>query len=163
MKRPPLANNPERGASERIEAELMQALCAAQASEPIDAVLAQRIKHRVLTRIAQADDPHRTEPQGNEGWQRFAAGLRIKVLNEADGVMSYLLEFEAGAQLAAHRHPLDEECVVLQGSLRIGDTLELSAGAFHLARRDTLHAAITSDGGATIFLRGATPEIAHLI
>lgn len=51
---------------------------------------------------------------------------------------------------------------VLEGSLLIGDDLVVHAGGFHLAHGNTLHAPITSRLGATIFLCGASPQIADL-
>jgi len=83
--------------------------------------------------------------------------VRIKVLHEAAGVMSYLLRLAPGASLPAHRHPVDEECVVLEGEVQIG-SLRVAAGGFHLGRRDVLHERLESAGGALNFLRGAVPE-----
>ena len=71
--------------------------------------------------------------------------------------MSYLLRLAPGAALPAHRHPVDEECVVLEGEVQIG-TLRVGAGGFHLGRKDVLHDRLCSAGGALIFLRGAIPE-----
>lgn len=147
-----------------LDADLRAALDASIAPEPADAALAARVKHRVLRRIAE-DDTHRhhtVQPDGGS-WQPFGRGVQIKVLHQAGGVMSYLLKIAPGAQVPAHRHPIDEECVVLEGSVRIGPELVVHAGGFHLARRDALHAPITSDAGAVIFLRGAAPEPAHVV
>jgi len=130
---------------------------------PLPRAAHQRIKQRVLRRIAGLTTPaHLTlaAPQGQ--WQPFDQGVQIKVLHESGGVMSYLLRLDAGASLPPHRHPVDEECVVLEGDIRIGD-LHLHAGSFHLGRRDVLHDRLSTDGGAVIFLRGATPEVAHLV
>jgi quercetin dioxygenase-like cupin family protein len=146
-----------------IDADLLEALAANQAIEPIQPAVAARIKHRVLERIARAETSHKTLHAADDTWQRFIHGVDIKVLHEADGIMSYLLRLAPGAVLAPHRHPADEECVVLDGSVRIGDDLVVRAGGFHLAHKNTLHAVITSEQGATIFLRGASPHIADLV
>ena len=125
--------------------------------------MAARVKHRVLDRIARAETTHTTLHAGAGLWQPFKNGVDIKVLNEADGVMSYLLRLAPGAVVDAHRHPVDEECMVLEGVVRIGDDLEVHAGGFHLAHTGTLHAPITSELGATMFLRGASPHMADLV
>jgi hypothetical protein len=52
---------------------------------------------------------------------------------------------------------------VLEGRVRIGSTLEIGAGSFHLARRDALHAPISTVDGATLFLRGASPHPDQLV
>jgi quercetin dioxygenase-like cupin family protein len=146
-----------------LDDDILRALADAQAWEAPPALATARVKHRLLQRVAQAEARHLTVPAAQGRWQPFQPGVEIKVLHEADGVMSYLLRLAPGAALAAHRHPVDEECVVLEGRVRIGDTLEIGAGGFHLAHRDALHAPISSVDGATIFLRGASPHPAHLV
>ncbi|MFZ2649375.1 MAG: cupin domain-containing protein [Burkholderiaceae bacterium] len=141
-----------------LDAGIIEALDSDPVQHPIDAASAARIKHRVLERIAQAQAGHVTVHPGEAGWKPLHRGVEIKVLHRAGDVMSYLLRLAPGATLAAHRHPIDEECVVLEGRLRIGDELVVDAGGFHLAHQDALHAEITSDAGATIYLRGAAPH-----
>jgi quercetin dioxygenase-like cupin family protein len=138
-------------------------LCADVADEAVTDARRSRVRRQLLRRVAAAQHGHLTVAVDDDRWQPFTDGVRIKVLHEADGVMAYLLRFAPGASIGAHRHPIDEECVVLEGSLRIGDDLVVHAGGFHLARGGTLHAAIGSDTGATIYLRGAVPEVADLL
>ena len=131
--------------------------------EPFNELQALRIKRRLLARIADAQRSHHLTVQADEGrWKPFGPGLNIKVLHSAGGVMSYLLRLDPGATLPAHRHPVDEECMVLEGSLRIGD-LHVPAGGFHLGRKDTLHMHIVSVEGALIYLCGATPQASLLV
>ena len=146
-----------------IDSRLIDALAADQAAEPISPTVAARIKHQVLERIAHADRSHLTTHAADNTWQAFKQGVDIKVLHEANGVMSYLLRLAPGAVVDAHRHPIDEECVVLDGTVRIGDELIVQAGGFHLAHQNTLHAPISSELGATLFLRGASPHVADLV
>jgi anti-sigma factor ChrR (cupin superfamily) len=122
----------------------------------------ERIKNDVMQRIAALADRHLTVPAADDRWQPFMPAVEIKVLHEQDGVMSYLLRLAPGAVLPPHRHPIDEECVVLEGAVSIG-TLALSAGGFHLARSGTLHEPITSAGGALLYLRGAVPQADQLV
>ena len=89
--------------------------------------------------------------------------VAIKVLREHEGVLSYLLRLDPGASLPPHRHPQDEECVVLEGRLRVGSKVEIGPGGYHLAHAGALHATIGSATGATIFLRGAAPHAGHLL
>ena len=148
---------------EALDTDIVDLLAEALAPEPPDARTGQRIKQRLLRRIAD-DQVERHLTVGAEAgdWQPFGAGLRLKVLHEAAGIMSYLVRLEPGAELPPHRHPVDEECVVLTGALRIGG-LRVGAGGFHLGRRDVLHAPIRSEEGALIFLRGAVPELSLAI
>jgi len=146
-----------------LDAALIDALAAEQAPEAVPPATSARIRHRVMDRIARAETSNTTLHAQDGSWQPFKQGVDIKVLHEAQGVMSYLLRLAPGAVVDAHRHPMDEECVVLEGVVRIGDDLVVHAGGFHLAHRDSLHAPITSDAGATMYLRGASPHVADLV
>lgn len=149
-----------------LDADLLalidQALEADQ-PDPADASMHERVKRKLLRRIAaDTTDRHLTHHPGPQDWQPFGEGVRIKVLHESGGVMSYLLRLQAGASLPAHRHPVDEECVVLEGEVQIG-SLQLAAGGFHLGRKDLLHDRLASTGGALIYLRGAIPQAALVV
>lgn len=119
---------------------------------------ARTIRRRLMERVADADTSHRTVDADDGDWQPFLDGIAIKVLREHDGVLSYLLRLAPGATLPPHRHPRDEECVVLEGRLRVGSQVEIGPGGYHLAHGGALHATISTATGATIFLRGAVPE-----
>lgn len=127
-----------------------------------------RLKRRILHAVAalppqETAATHLTMPADGQGWLPFAPGIAIKVLHQGADSLSYLLRLQPGAELPPHRHPQDEECVVIDGVLRIGEHLEIRAGGFHLARRGSLHGRITSDTGATIYLRGAPPQRAQVL
>ena len=124
---------------------------------------ARAIRRRLLERVADTEDSHLTVAAGPSGWQPYGDGVQIKVLNENEGILSYLLRFAPGARLEAHRHPADEECVVLEGVLKVGTQIEVGPGGYHLARAGSLHASISTDTGATIFLRGAEPHVDQLL
>ncbi|HSI60007.1 MAG TPA: cupin domain-containing protein [Ideonella sp.] len=167
-----------------LAADVQALITAGQAAGPLDARAGARVKSALLGRIARAQGglltvqrdtaagdeaaatagatPSATSSAEGPCWQPFLPGIRIKVLHEWQGVMSYLMHFAPGAVLPGHRHPHDEECVVLEGALEIGDELVVRAGGFHMARQGDLHAPIRSPEGAVIYLRGAVPEAAQL-
>lgn len=116
------------------------------------------IRRRLMERVADADTSHVTIDAADGQWQRFLDGVQIKVLHEHAGTLSYLLKLEPGASLPAHRHPADEECIVVEGSVRVGTQVEVGPGGYHLAHRGALHPTISTHTGATIFLRGAIPD-----
>ena len=124
---------------------------------------ARSIKRRLLERVADADDSHKTIAADEGAWRPFASGVRIKVLHEHEGVMSFLLRLEPGARLPPHRHEMDEECIVLEGALQVGTHTVVAAGGYHLAHAGALHATVSSQVGATIFLRGAVPRSDHVL
>jgi hypothetical protein len=148
-----------------MDADLVELLndAASVPPSPQDQLSLQRVKRRVLARIADEQAARHLTVRADEGqWQPFGPGLSIKVLHEAGGIMSYLVRLAPGAALPPHRHPVDEECLVLEGTLRIGD-LVVGPGGFHLGRRDVLHRRVDSETGALIYLRGAVPDSALLI
>lgn len=130
-----------------------------------DAAPPRRLRSRVIERVADAEAAHLTlaadgEP-GAAPWQDWLPGVRIKVLHESGGALSYLLQLAPGAEIPPHRHPQDEECLVLAGRLCVGSRIEVGPGGYHLARAGHLHARIHTATGATLFLRGAIPEAEH--
>lgn len=138
-------------------------IAAALDTPAADAAALARVKQRVLRRIAADATPrHLTVPAGDDGWAPFGPGLRWKVLHRDGGICSYLVRLAPGASLPPHRHPVDEECVVLEGELAVGD-LRVAAGGFHLGRAGVLHDRVRSEGGALIFLRGAEPDVSLLV
>jgi quercetin dioxygenase-like cupin family protein len=124
---------------------------------------ARVIRRRVMERVADADDSHVTIDAGQGEWQPFLDGVRLKVLYEGNGALSYLLKLDPGATIPAHRHPHDEECVVVEGRIRVGTQVEVGPGGYHLAHRGALHPTIGTTTGATIFLRGAVPDAGQLL
>lgn len=121
------------------------------------------LKRRLMDRVADADQSHVTIPPAAGRWQPFMPGVHIKVLREDGETLTYLLRLDPGAAIPAHRHPQDEECVVLEGTVRLGTHGPMGAGTYHLAHKGALHPSIASDGGATLFLRGAIPGSGQLL
>lgn len=146
-----------------IDADVLAWLDEAVAPEPADAETEARVKRRLLRRIAAESTPrHVTHPATDGPWQPFGPGITMKVLHQDGDTLSYLLRLAPGASLPPHRHSQDEECLVLEGEMRIGE-LVLGPGSYHLGRRGVLHDRLSSPAGALIFLRGAAPEAAHLL
>ena len=158
-----LPHNPDASPG-ALDADIVRALDEAQrpADVDVDAAMAARVRSRVMGRIAaEATQGHVTIAADQPSWRDFLPGIACKVLHTSGETMSYLLRFAPGAVLPAHHHPVDEECVVLQGELRIGANLTVAQGGFHMARAGVPHDAITSDAGCVIYLRGARPRLEH--
>jgi quercetin dioxygenase-like cupin family protein len=146
-----------------LDADIRAALTQERPDETPPPGLIDRVRSRLMQGIAAQATPLHTTVHADVGsWRSFAPGIERKVLHDGGETMSYLLRLAAGAVLPAHRHPIDEECVVLEGMLRVkaetgSPELILQAGSFHLGKKDVPHADITTDTGALIYLRGARP------
>ncbi len=124
-----------------------------------DEGLSARLFSRVLATIAENTfDSHTTVRAKSGVWMPFLDGVEIKILHTAADTASYLLKMQAGSSLPIHSHGADEECLVLEGDLYIGDELALGAGDYHRAARGVPHAKIATRGGALLYLRGDPPE-----
>jgi quercetin dioxygenase-like cupin family protein len=134
------------------------------APEALPKSMQRRIQNRLAKAIAgDSTQRHVTQFAAAGEWFAMSEQISFKVLNQQGGTASYLLKMQPGAILPAHHHPVDEECLVLEGELSIGEELVLHPGDFHLALKDLPHADIASRTGALLFLRGAIPHLAHLL
>ncbi len=93
--------------------------------------------------------------RSDEGrWMKIARGVSMKNLyaDKKSKTHSFLLKLEPGSSLPEHQHFADEECMVLEGEVRLGDVV-VRAGDYHLAPRGVAHGRVSSKTGALLFLR----------
>jgi quercetin dioxygenase-like cupin family protein len=86
-------------------------------------------------------------------WDDFAPGIRRRTLWTNDVEAAYLVRAEAGAQVPAHGHRFDEECLMIDGDLYLGDIL-LRGGDYQLAPVGTRHGLHQAGSALTLFVRG---------
>lgn len=139
-----------------IDSDLMESLALAVAPvEPAPArktAMRERILKRATAEKATPVPSHLTVHLNDEGWIDVMPLIKIKTLFESDDGKGVLFRFQPGARLPAHQHDTDEECVVLDGELRIGAEI-VHAGDFHLARRGIPHGDLSSPSGALFYIR----------
>jgi quercetin dioxygenase-like cupin family protein len=146
----------------QLDADLRAAFDAALAPDAVPLEVAARIKRRLLSRIADAEAAQVAVAPEQGTWRPFGPGVEIKVLHKRDGIMSYLLRMAPGSELPNHRHPHDEECVVIEGRVQMGD-VTMGPGGYLMERQDTLHPPLRTVDGAVIYLRGASPKTDQLV
>jgi anti-sigma factor ChrR (cupin superfamily) len=88
------------------------------------------------------------------GWQPLRPGVDIKPLHMGPQGVSLLARFAAGACVPAHPHGVDEECLMLEGDLFLGDVL-LREGDFQFAPRGSAHGDLFADSPCVLFFHGA--------
>jgi hypothetical protein len=91
-------------------------------------------------------------------WARTTPGVEVMGLCGDKQVVSMLVRFEAGACVSDHHHAIDEDCLLLQGEMFLGDIL-LRAGDYQLAPASGTHFGETSDVGVTFFFHGALDPV----
>ena len=114
---------------------------------------------RLYLRLSAPEAPataltHFSTVIGEDGWDDFCPGVRIKALWDGGERRSLLVRMRVGAQVSAHGHPLEEECMMLAGELFVGDTL-LRGGEYQLAPQGSRHGKLTTDVGALLYVHGA--------
>ena len=96
-----------------------------------------------------------------DGWVGMLPKADVKLLFTDGEAESYMIRLQPGAWAPAHDHPADEECLVLEGSLWLGDVF-LKAGDFHVARPGMRHGELRTETGAMIFIRYCKPIAEYL-
>ncbi len=95
---------------------------------------------------------------GRKRWHSITEGVDVLPLRGDTEVISMLVRFAAGACVPDHGHALDEDCLVLQGEMFLGDIL-LRAGDYQLAPAGGTHFGETSDVGAMFYFHGALDPV----
>lgn len=140
----------------------------AESFEPADmpAELQSKLHDTLMQQVAKQAaceaEGYTTVRASDDSWIHPLPGASLKVLNREpgsegiDGVLSYLLRLEPGFKSKGHNHPVDEECLMLEGDLTLGG-LTLNAGDYHLVAAGLLHGNVSTVNGCMAFIRGAVP------
>jgi len=147
-----------------LDNDVIETLAEVQQPDSIPAALKARMKTDMMDKIRQDKACESTgfvTQRADDGkWIEVMSGAQYKVLhddgNGLDGVLSYLIKLDAGIELDGHNHPFDEECLMLEGDLTLGD-LTLNKGDFHFAAAGMSHAHVSTQNGCIAFLRGPLP------
>lgn len=89
-------------------------------------------------------------------WHELLPGVAIKFLNvdTRTSTQSSLWRLAPGAIVPGHAHEAEEECIVLDGTIRFGDD-DYGRGDFLLARPGLDHEPFSAPDGALLFIRSA--------
>jgi hypothetical protein len=86
-------------------------------------------------------------------WENFAPGIQRRLLWEAGEAASYIVRARVGAAVPAHSHHLDEECLMIEGEIFVGDIL-LREREFQLAPARLHHGLVQAASDCVVYLRG---------
>lgn len=91
----------------------------------------------------------------NDGeWVDLFEGIRVKILwrDQTTGQITFLASLAPGANYPSHRHMGIEECLVIEGDLRMDDSV-LGAGEYTVAFADNVHRVTRTESGCLLLLR----------
>lgn len=90
----------------------------------------------------------------SSGWEPLRPGVDIKPLASVGPAVSMLARFRPGATVPGHPHSVDEECLMVEGELFLGDVL-LREGDFQFAPGGSSHGSLFADTDCLLFFHGA--------
>jgi anti-sigma factor ChrR (cupin superfamily) len=117
-----------------------------------------RMRGVIMAKIAKPSMQVLRKEDGE--WQPLLPGIHVKTLrrDRVAGTQTTLWRLDAGARIPAHPHSMDEECLLLEGSI-VQDGVEYFPGDYLLAKAGVDHAEFSSPGGALFLIRGeALPD-----
>lgn len=91
-------------------------------------------------------------------WRDGFRGVQTLALWGTPQIVSMLVRFAPGAGVPDHRHAVHEDCLMLEGSMFLGDIV-LRAGDYQLAPAGGGHFGEMSDVGGTFFFHGALDPV----
>lgn len=145
-----------------LDADILQLLAENQEPVELPTDLKARMRINILQQVAQEEAatlPGFKTIRANEGeWVQPLPGASIKILHQEgdSGLLTYLAKLDPGFEMPGHPHPYDEECIMLEGDLWLGE-LHLFAGDYHFAPKGVHHGRLRTDNGALVLLKGALP------
>lgn len=159
-----MAKDSDNHPPEVLDAEVLEILL--EAHEPVvlsDDSIA-RMRNRIMQKVRQEkaceSADFNTVRHGDDGWIEALPGGHVKILkgdiSAPKSLLSYLVRLEPGFTMTGHTHPFDEETLMLEGDLMLGD-LQLSAGDFHFAAAGATHGNVSTRQGCLAYMRGALP------
>jgi anti-sigma factor ChrR (cupin superfamily) len=97
--------------------------------------------------------PAGTARERDAVWEDYAPGIRRRVLWQADGAVAYIAKAINGAAVPSHGHHRDEESLMLDGDLFLGDVL-IREGDFQLAPAGLVHDTVQAGSDCMVYIRG---------
>ncbi len=142
-----------------LDADLVAQLAASIAPEELSQAHRDSLHARIMQRIgADAPADTFTVRATDVRWVDAGPGVQVKVLrmNRERQDQTVLIRMQPGAIVVGHRHSQEEECLILEGEVFIGEH-RLMQGDMHVARPGAVHSPIRAPGGALLLIRSEMP------
>ncbi len=125
------------------------------------------LEHRVAEKLRQrmaASTPVSIQRADRARWIEVCQGISVRVLrhDRQAGLLTALWLLAPGAQVPAHSHDRDEECLILEGEIQHEDEV-YCPGDYMVAPAGSLHQVISSRGGCRMLVTGSDLSIRALL
>lgn len=149
---------PDDIADDELERQVHGAIGTALAPQPMPPGVQSRLRSRIAALATTPPEGTATWRVGDDGWSGRTPGVAMKLLRRdtVAGTQEMLLRLGAGVQVPAHSHTKEEQMVILEGELRVGEHL-LRQGDVHVAPPGSWHPMITVERGCLLLLRSEFP------
>lgn len=148
-----------------LDPAAVEALATAVAPAELSAADRETMHTRIMARV-QAESRVQAEPPPSTftiratdmQWVTVGPGVEVKVLraDRERNDQTVMIRMQPGSVVVGHRHTQEEECLILEGEVFIGD-YRLSQGDMHVARPGAVHAPIRAPHGALLIIRSEMP------
>ena len=152
-------SKPAQGSSGVLDPASAMHLAAAIAPAELSQADRDAMHARIMRRIQREPPPGTTTTRAADmHWVNAGPGVDVKVLRSdaARNDQTVLIRLQPGAVVVGHPHTQEEECLVLEGEVFIGDH-HLAQGDMHVARPGAVHAPIRAPRGALLMIRSEMP------
>ncbi|MCS3902045.1 anti-sigma factor ChrR (cupin superfamily) [Methylohalomonas lacus] len=156
-----MADEPQHSPDD-LDPRLEQALAEALTPVSPDAAARARMRGRIMQHVGQPETEIVRADSGE--WRPLLPGIRIKNLrlDRDQGTQTSLWELAPGSRIPGHSHIQEEECLVLEGSISMGDET-FNAGDYLYARKGVEQAEFFTATGALLLIRSElVPETSRL-
>lgn len=125
------------------------------------------VKTRLMARISPEEilAPGMSVLRGGTGkWSESGyPGIQCQLLHhdKQTNLVTQLVRMSPGAVYPPHHHKMDEQCFVLEGSVRLDETV-LRAGDYGRADAETEHYKVTTETGCTVLLINCPQDEVYL-
>jgi anti-sigma factor ChrR (cupin superfamily) len=142
-----------------LDPVVVQRMAAAIAPAELAQADRDAMHGRILRRIEEQAPPGTATSRASDmKWVPAGPGVEVKVLriDRDRNDQTVLIRMQPGATVVGHRHTQEEECLVLEGEIFIGNH-RLGEGDMHVARPGAVHAPIRAPRGALLMIRSEMP------
>jgi quercetin dioxygenase-like cupin family protein len=143
------------------EAPLDEATIAkmARAIAPMELSAERResMRARIMARIEPPANTFTIRADQGE-WISIGPGVEMKMLriDRERNNQTVMFRMQPGSQIVPHRHTQEEECLVLEGEIMIGE-YRIGPGDMHIAMPGARHPALLAPRGALVCIRSEIP------